>query len=192
MRKSDGSGHETEHPDEKKAHDPDETRGSIEDRAEEWIGDSAQLPAVYAANSARVEKGFWTKIRRVARRIPFTHDLLAAYYCASDPDTPFRVRATLIGALAYFVLPIDMIPDFLLTVGFGDDATVLAAALSMVAAHIKPAHRKQAADTLADDPALADAGGEEPERPEDAANDAEPETPPKTSPWSGPDTRPDA
>lgn len=184
MRGSDGSDNKTPNDDDGKVGNGG--RDAIDDRAEEWIGDAAQVPSVYEANSERVEKGFWAKLRRVARRIPFTHDLLAAYYCASDPNTPFRVRATLIGALAYFVLPFDMIPDFLVTVGFGDDATILATALTMVAAHITPEHRKQAADALADDPALAPAERDEPDEP---ANDSEAGT--ERSPWSGPDSHPD-
>lgn len=191
MRKSDGSDNETPR-DDGEARAGEGGRETVDDRAEEWIGDNALVPAVYEANSERVEKGFWTKLRRVARRIPFTHDLLAAYFCASDPNTPFRVRATLIGALAYFVLPVDMIPDFLLTVGFGDDATMLAAALSMVAAHITPAHRKQAADALADDPALANAGNPEPDEPANDSDTKAGETGAKASPGSGPDTRPNA
>ena len=50
-------------------------------------------------------------------RIPFAEDLVAAYYCALDRDTPGYVRAVLFGALAYFVLPIDVVPDFLAGLG---------------------------------------------------------------------------
>ena len=49
---------------------------------------------------------------RVAARIPFAEDLLAAYYCAFDRETPLHVQGTLIGALAYFVLPIDAMPGY--------------------------------------------------------------------------------
>jgi uncharacterized membrane protein YkvA (DUF1232 family) len=96
----------------------------------------------------KVRAEFWDKFRRVAARIPFADDLVAAYCCALDPATPMKVRATLLGALAYFILPIDAIPDFLLGVGFTDDAAVLAAAISMVARHITPRHRAAAARAL--------------------------------------------
>ena len=69
---------------------------------------------------------FWATFRKAARYIPFAEDLVAAYYCAFDPATPIRVRAILIGALAYFVLPLDVIPDFIAGLGFTDDVTVLA------------------------------------------------------------------
>ena len=71
---------------------------------------------------------FWRKLRGVVARIPFAEDLLAAYYCAFDRATPLHVKATLVGAIAYFVLPVDAIPDVLPVIGFTDDAAVLAAA----------------------------------------------------------------
>ena len=93
---------------------------------------------------------FWGKIRRVAASIPFAEDLLAAYYCAFDSQTPLPVKATLIGALAYFVLPTDAIPDVLPVLGFTDDAAVLATAIKLVASHIRPEHRNAAKNRLAE------------------------------------------
>lgn len=99
---------------------------------------------------ARVREKFWRKLRGVARRIPFTEDLLAAYYCAFDPKTPLRVKATLLGALAYFIMPVDLVPDMLLGLGFTDDAAVLAIAIKMVASNILPTHRDAARGALDD------------------------------------------
>jgi uncharacterized membrane protein YkvA (DUF1232 family) len=96
-----------------------------------------------------VRRGFWAKARRVVAALPFAEDLLAAYYCAFDRETPRHVQATLIGALAYFVLPFDLIPDMLPVIGYTDDAAVLAGALRLVASHIQPAHRDAAKRTLA-------------------------------------------
>jgi uncharacterized membrane protein YkvA (DUF1232 family) len=114
----------------------------------DWISrllrDAASDPDRAQENLSRVQSGFTEKLRKTARIIPFSEDLLAAYFCAFDRNTPTKVRATLLGALGYFVLPLDTIPDFILTVGFGDDATVLLAALSLVAAHIKDDHRAAA------------------------------------------------
>ena len=95
------------------------------------------------------QRDFWRKARRVAARIPFTEDLLAAYYCAFDRATPLQVKATLIAAIAYFVLPIDVIPDVMPALGFTDDAAVLAAAIKLVASHIAPTHRDAAREKLA-------------------------------------------
>lgn len=96
----------------------------------------------------KVEVSFWTKLRRVIGRIPFSEDLVAAYFCATDSSTPTRVRGILLAALAYFVLPTDVIPDFITGLGFTDDATVLATAIGIVSSYIKPAHRSAARQAL--------------------------------------------
>lgn len=101
-------------------------------------------------SEAKVRRRFWPTLRKAARQIPFSRDVVAAYYCAMDPDVPFRVRATLIGALAYFVTPIDAVPDFLLGVGYGDDMAILMGAITLVAAHISDRHRQRAERALAD------------------------------------------
>jgi uncharacterized membrane protein YkvA (DUF1232 family) len=102
-----------------------------------------------AQEEARVRREFWPKFRRFAANLPFAEDLLAAYFCAFDRDTPRRVQLILIAALAYFILPFDLIPDMLPVVGFTDDAAVLATAIRLVAAHIGPHHRKAARRVLA-------------------------------------------
>ena len=96
----------------------------------------------------RVERDFWQKLKVAARKVPFIDDLTSVYYCAIDPATPLQVKAILFGALAYFVVPFDIVPDFIAILGFGDDAAVLYAAIRMVLPHIKPTHRAQAKDAL--------------------------------------------
>jgi uncharacterized membrane protein YkvA (DUF1232 family) len=97
-----------------------------------------------AREEAKVRREFWPKFRRFAAGLPFAEDLLAAYFCAFDRNTPRRVQAVLVGALAYFILPFDFIPDMLPVIGFTDDAAVLATAIKMVADHITPLHREAA------------------------------------------------
>lgn len=101
-----------------------------------------------AKDRARVRKEFWIKLKRVAAKLPFVEDLLAAYYCAFDRQTPRHVQAALLGALAYFILPFDFVPDVLPMLGFTDDAAVLATAIRMVASHISPDHRAAARAAL--------------------------------------------
>ncbi|MGZ3410065.1 MAG: YkvA family protein [Xanthobacteraceae bacterium] len=96
-----------------------------------------------------VRRDFWPKVKRVAARIPFAEDLVAAYYCAFDRDTPRHVQVALIAALGYFILPFDFVPDMLPIIGFTDDAAVLATALRLVSTHITPAHREAARKALA-------------------------------------------
>ena len=76
-------------------------------------------------------------------------DAVAAWYCAFDPATPLKVKGTLLGALAYFILPFDVVPDFILGLGFSDDLAVLMTAMTLVKTHITQAHRDKAAAVLA-------------------------------------------
>jgi uncharacterized membrane protein YkvA (DUF1232 family) len=97
-----------------------------------------------AKDPESVRKRFRAKFKRVAAKLPFAEDLLSAYYCAFDSQTPRHVQAALLGAIAYFILPFDFIPDMLPVLGFTDDAAVLATAIRLVAAHITPDHREAA------------------------------------------------
>lgn len=101
-----------------------------------------------AEDEARVRAGFWRKLAGGATRVPFAEDAVAAYYCALDNRTPMRARAVLFGALAYFLLPSDTVPDILPVLGFTDDAAVIATALNMLAGHIAPSHRAAARAAL--------------------------------------------
>jgi uncharacterized membrane protein YkvA (DUF1232 family) len=110
----------------------------------------AQDPRVLARNEAQVVRGFWGKLRRSIGRVPFLEEAVSAYYCAFDPQTPRPVKAMLLAALAYFVVPSDVIPDFIAGLGFTDDATVLFITLRMVTNHIRDRHRERARRRLAD------------------------------------------
>ena len=96
-----------------------------------------------------VRRRFWIKFKRVVAKLPFAEDLLAAYYCAFDRQTPRHVQASLLAAIAYFVVPLDFVSDVLPVLGFTDDAAVLATAISMVAPYITDAHRERARAALA-------------------------------------------
>ena len=98
-----------------------------------------------------LRRDFWRTARKAARHIPFMEDVVAAYYCALDKETPLRVKGILLAALGYFVLPTDTIPDFILGIGFTDDVAVLTAALAAIRAHLKPAHRLAAKEALEED-----------------------------------------
>jgi uncharacterized membrane protein YkvA (DUF1232 family) len=97
-----------------------------------------------ARNEQRVRGRFWPKVRQTLGRVPFTEDAIAAYHCATDTATPLRIRVLLFGALAYFVMPFDVIPDFIVGLGYTDDAAVLLAAFTAASTHITEAHRDKA------------------------------------------------
>ncbi|MDR6831135.1 uncharacterized membrane protein YkvA (DUF1232 family) [Bosea sp. BE271] len=101
-------------------------------------------------DEAKFGADFMARLKRVAKRIPFAEDLLAAWFCARDPATPRRVRMTLLAALGYFVLPIDALPDIMPLLGFTDDAAVIAAAIAAVAGSITIEHRERAKKAMAE------------------------------------------
>ena len=110
--------------------------------------EKALVPAVQKVNEMRVRQGFWPKMRRTAARIPFAGQALAAWYATQDPKTPLAAKGIMLGALAYFVMPVDAIPDIFAGIGFTDDAAVIAAVLATLGAHLKPRHHDQAAQAL--------------------------------------------
>ena len=101
-------------------------------------------PEKLRRDTATVLARFWTKLRDALPRIPFVEDAVAAFHAATDPATPFRAKAILMGALAYFIAPVDVLPDFIALLGFTDDATVLLLAIRTVRAHLTEAHYERA------------------------------------------------
>ena len=108
----------------------------------------ALVPSVVKVNEVRVSRGFWPKIRRTAARIPFADQALAAWYAARDPATPLPAKGMIFAGLAYFVLPIDAIPDIFAGIGYTDDAAVIAALIATLGANIKRRHRDQAEEAV--------------------------------------------
>ncbi|MDN6297539.1 MAG: DUF1232 domain-containing protein [Halomonas sp.] len=96
------------------------------------------------------EEGFWKKTTRHAKQAGegTITQALKLYYAARDPDTPTWAKTTIYGALGYFISPIDALPDFTPVLGYTDDLGVMAAAIGIVATHIKDEHREQARQTL--------------------------------------------
>lgn len=92
------------------------------------------------------ETGFWKKLKNVAKFLGegLIGKLLMLYYCWCDPRTPFWAKAVIAGAIAYFISPVDAIPDFIPGVGYLDDAGVIASAIGTLGAHITDEHQEQA------------------------------------------------
>src|SRR5262245_42157244 len=97
----------------------------------DFSAEMATIPANMARNERIVRKSFWQKLMRTFAYIPFATQLVAAWYCAFDASTPLRVKGILLAALAYFILPFDIVPDLILGLGFTDDMTVLITALGL-------------------------------------------------------------
>ena len=110
--------------------------------------DFAGVPAVYVHRARLVERKMWQKLLRWAGRVPFVEDIAAAWFCVIDPATPGRVRGTVLAALAWFVLPASLLPEFIVILGFTDDVAVMAITARMVRRHIRERHYKRAREVL--------------------------------------------
>ena len=101
----------------------------------------ALVPSVMKLNEQRVDEGFWPKIRRTVAKVPFAKEALSVWYCAKDDDTPLAAKGMMLAALAYFVMPIDAVPDFIAGLGYTDDAAVFTALLALLGRNLKPQHK---------------------------------------------------
>ncbi|MCY4259963.1 MAG: DUF2158 domain-containing protein [Rhodobacteraceae bacterium] len=92
------------------------------------------------------DKSFWRKLASAAKKAgrEAIEKALTVYYVYCDPDTPPEAKNYIRGALAYFIIPLDALPDFMAAVGYTDDLGVLVAAIAAVAQHIKPEHAEKA------------------------------------------------
>ena len=96
------------------------------------------------------EDSFWTKTKTFAKkagaRVVYTS--LKLYYALRNDKTPAWAKSVIVGALGYFILPIDLVPDLLPVAGFTDDLGVLLAAIGTVAIHITPTVKNQAREKM--------------------------------------------
>lgn len=109
-------------------------------RATALLGDLTRDLLSNPEKIVHVVKEFPEKVKENGGRIPFLTDITAVYYAVKDPKTPFKVKATLAGALAYFILPTDLIPDFVAVFGFTDDLGVLLLVMRRLGAYITDEH----------------------------------------------------
>ena len=93
------------------------------------------------------ESSFWDKIKSFASKVggQGIYYALILYYVLVDDETPASQKGIILGALGYFIFPIDLIPDLMPIVGFTDDIAAITAALKVIWASVKPVHLEQAA-----------------------------------------------
>lgn len=89
-------------------------------------------------------EGFLIKARRFVGKLPFVRHVVAMWYAMADDRTPFWAKAVMAGAVAYFVLPTDLIPDIFAGFGYSDDAMVALSALKSIGAYVRLEHYDQA------------------------------------------------
>lgn len=96
------------------------------------------------------DETFWEKVARFAKRAgrEVIEKALWLHFAAQDEKTPVWAKTTMYGALAYFIVPADMIPDIIPGAGFTDDLGALAAAVTTVAVYITPAVKAKATEQV--------------------------------------------
>ena len=96
------------------------------------------------------DNAFWEKLQKFARKagIKVCYAALLLYYVLKSPDTSTKDRAKIIGALGYFILPIDLIPDFIPIAGYTDDLAALVWGVYCVIKSITPDVKANAAAKL--------------------------------------------
>lgn len=101
-------------------------------------------------NKAYSDGSFWEKVKEFSLKAgkEVIEKALILYYCLQDSEVPVWAKGVILGALGYFISPIDAIPDLTPIVGFADDLGVLASATVAVAMHIKEDHKKSAHEKL--------------------------------------------
>ena len=101
-------------------------------------------------NKHYTEEKFWNKLKFFAKKAgkELLERALRLYYCAKDEKTPLWVKNVIFGALGYFILPLDLVPDILPIVGFADDLSVLGMALTAASAYIQQEHIDKAEETI--------------------------------------------
>jgi len=98
------------------------------------------------------DSNFWDKVRQFAQAagVEVIDRAFQLYYAAHGPNTPAWAKATIYGALGYFISPFDAIPDLIPVVGYSDDLGVLALAVATCAAYITPEVKAQAKQSQKD------------------------------------------
>jgi uncharacterized membrane protein YkvA (DUF1232 family) len=83
---------------------------------------------------------FWSKVGRVLKKAggKVIYCAILLYCVLKSPSVPEKYKFMIIGALGYFILPVDLIPDFIPVTGYADDLSALIACYKMVKANVTP------------------------------------------------------
>ena len=96
------------------------------------------------------ETGLFAKIGKVCRRsgMRTIYNVLLLYYLLTDDKTSWKHKSIIIGALGYFILPMDMLPDFIPFAGFTDDIAAITACIKATMENLTPEIKSKAAQKL--------------------------------------------
>lgn|SRR5690554_284053 len=96
------------------------------------------------------EEKLFDKIKKFAKKagLKVIYLVLLLYYTLQQPETPMKAKSVIVGALGYFIFPMDLIPDFIPVAGYSDDFTALMAAIVMIAFYINDETKRKARERL--------------------------------------------
>jgi uncharacterized membrane protein YkvA (DUF1232 family) len=105
-----------------------------------------------AAGKHYSDEKFWGKLKKFAKKAgaSVVYAVLLLYYTLQKPEVPMKTKSIILGALGYFILPLDLIPDVLVGLGYTDDLDALGIALFQVAMYIDEDIKNQAKEKLKD------------------------------------------
>ncbi len=104
------------------------------------------LPVVYRYSEPRFHQKLARAALAAGREV--VEKALWLYFAAQRPDTPGWAKATVYGALAYFIMPFDAIPDLAPVAGYTDDLGVLLVAVATIARYVDDSVKEQARATM--------------------------------------------
>ena len=98
------------------------------------------------------DAGFWNKLSKCATKMgsKLVYNVLVLYYVMMSPGVPLHIKLAIVGALAYVIVPVDLIPDFIPVAGYSDDMAAIVSAVGMVADLITPDIKRKAMDKVRD------------------------------------------
>ena len=100
-------------------------------------------PEDFEEKARYVEENLWEKLERVGKKISFAKDILALYRYMLDPKVSWYRKTIVVGALVYFIVPIDAIPDIAPLIGYMDDLGVITALLKFLGSELIPYYESE-------------------------------------------------
>ncbi|MDR1763988.1 MAG: DUF1232 domain-containing protein [Dysgonamonadaceae bacterium] len=108
------------------------------------------LPAIRLEDTGRYgryydENRFWAKIRKIAQKAgqKALEPFMLLYYTLKDGNVSLKNKAYIVGALGYFILPTDLLPDFIAGLGYTDDMAVAYLLIRHLKSSITPEIREK-------------------------------------------------
>lgn len=117
-----------------------------EDNKDEWLQKLDPQAQIESSRIHYFDDKFWSKLMKYSKKAgeKTVYTSLLLYFTAQNPAVPKSAKLTILGALGYLILPVDVIPDFIPVIGLADDASIIAYALYQVLSHIDEPTKQRA------------------------------------------------